>query len=269
MSEPSGIRVAVSGAAGRMGRRLVALTGEASDLALVAALECSEHDTLGADAGTLAGVGELEIAVTDRLPASGADVVVDFSSPAGTRTRVAECRERKIPMVIGTTGLDAQAEQLVANAAADIPVVRAANMSVGINVLLRTAAELAATLGPEYDVEIVETHHRFKKDAPSGTALALGRAMAEAAGRDLARDARYGREGACPRTEGEIGIHAVRAGDVVGEHKIVYGGLGERVELGHVASTRDTFVRGALRAARWIVGRPAGLYGMTHVLGLE
>lgn len=262
------IRIAVNGAAGRMGRRLVALIQETEGLALAAALEFSGSEHLGADAGLLAGVGELGIKLAATLPTKGVNVLIDFSLPAGTAARVPEAAAAGVAMVIGTTGLDEATTKLVAEAAREVAVVHAANMSVGVNVLLKTAADLARALGPAYDVEIIEAHHRFKKDAPSGTALALARSIAEATGRDLADDACYGREGTCPRKEGEIGIHAVRAGDIVGEHTIIYGALGERIELRHVASTRDTFVRGALRAAQWVAGKPAGLYSMQNVLGL-
>lgn len=268
MGNRRAVNIAVNGAAGRMGRRLVAVIQEAKGLELAAALEAAGSPDLGADAGMLAGAGELGVKVATALPPSGVHVLIDFSLPAGTKARVAECAAAGVAMVIGTTGLDAETEKLIAEAAKKVAVVRAPNMSVGINVLLKTAADLARALGAAYDVEIVETHHRFKKDAPSGTALGLAKSIAEATGRDLARDATYGREGACPRREGEIGIHAVRVGDVVGEHTVIYGGLGERIELRHVASTRDTFVRGALRAALWVAGRPAGLYTMQDVLGL-
>jgi 4-hydroxy-tetrahydrodipicolinate reductase len=268
MADAKTVRIAVNGAAGRMGRRLVALIHEADGLSLAAALEFAGSEHLGADAGTLAGVGELGVTVAETLPASGVDVCIDFSLPAGTVARIPECVTRNVAMVIGTTGLDEAGEKLVAEAAAKVAVVRAPNMSVGINVLLKTAADLARTLGPAYDIEIVESHHRFKKDAPSGTALALAESIAEATGRTLADDACYGREGPSLRADGEIGIHAIRSGDIVGEHTIIYGALGERVELRHVASTRDTFAHGALRAAAWVAGKPAGLYSMQDVLGL-
>ena len=195
------VRIAVSGVAGRMGRRLVALAQETAGLALVAAVEAAGHEALGADAGTLAGVGELGVPVTATLPPSGVDVVIDFSLPAATRGRVAECARSGAALILGTTGLDAATEAALAKAAKKIAIVRAPNMSVGVNVLLKTAAELAQTLGPAYDIEIVEAHHRFKKDAPSGTALGLAQAIAAATGRDLAQDARYGRAGVCPRKE--------------------------------------------------------------------
>lgn len=269
MGTKSEITIAVNGAAGRMGRRLVALAQETQGLKVVAALEASGNSALGADAGELAGIGPLGVKLTDKLPAAfPAAVLIDFSLPEGVAARVAECRDAGVAMVIGTTGLEKKTEELIAAAARKIAIVKAPNMSVGINVLLKTAAELAKVLGPAYDIEIVESHHRFKKDAPSGTALGLARAMAAATGRDLAKDACYGRAGACPRKEGEIGIHAVRGGDIVGEHTVYFAALGERIELKHIASTRDTFVRGALRAAQWVAGRPAGLYSMQDVLGL-
>jgi 4-hydroxy-tetrahydrodipicolinate reductase len=268
MTNNKKIRVAINGSAGRMGRRLVALVAETPELELVAALESSGNRQLGADAGELAGLGRLGLKVTEKLPPAGTDVLIDFSLPAGTLARLAECAAAGVAMVIGTTGLDRAAEETIAAAAKKIAIVKAPNMSVGVNVLLKTAAQVAKALGPDYDIEIIEAHHRFKQDAPSGTALALARAIAAATGRDLAADACYGRQGTCPRRPGEIGIHAVRAGDIVGEHRVYLAALGERIELGHVATTRDTFARGALRAALWLAGRPAGLYSMQDVLGL-
>jgi len=268
MTNKNKIRVAINGAAGRMGRRLVALAAENPDLQLVAALESSGNTQLGKDAGDLAGIGPLGVKLTEKLPATGVDVLVDFSLPAGSMARLHECRSAKVAMVIGTTGFGEPEEMGIALVAKEIPIVKAPNMSVGVNVLLKTAAQVAKALGPDYDIEIIEAHHRFKQDAPSGTALALARAIAAATGRDLAADACYGRQGVSPRRPGEIGIHAIRAGDIVGEHRVYLAALGERIELGHVATTRDTFARGALRAALWLAGRPAGLYSMQDVLGL-
>ena len=276
------ITLAVNGAAGRMGRRLVAISQEVAELKLVAALDAADVADQGRDAGELAGVGPLGVPLTAALPQAGkVDVMIDFSSPAGTAAMIekviaaASAASAKgagtaggVRMVIGTTGLSKEIEAAIARAAEHVAIVYAPNMSVGVNVLLKVAAELARLLGPAYDIELVEAHHRFKKDAPSGTALALARSIAAATGRDLADDACYGRHGDCPRKEGEIGIHAVRAGDIVGDHTIFYGALGERIELRHVASTRDTFVRGALRAAIWLAHKPAGLYTMQDVLGL-
>jgi len=262
------IEAAISGAAGRMGRTLVRLIAEAKDLRLVAALEAPGHNALGADAGTLAGAGPLGIEVTDALSAH-ADALVDFSLPDGSIRRIETCAEQHVPCVVGTTGFsDAQRERIEA-AAEKTAVLLAPNMSVGVNVLFHAAAELARTLGADYDIEIVEAHHRFKKDAPSGTALKIAEEIAEATGRNLEEAAVHGRgPGHPPRKEGEIGLHAVRGGDIVGEHVVYYTAVGERLELKHVAHSRDTFAHGALRAVRWIADRGPGLYAMADVLGL-
>jgi len=262
------IHVVVSGAAGRMGRALVRLIQEADDLELVGALEAPGHPCLGSDAGVLAGAGECGVRITADLPKTF-DVLVDFSLPEGAVERVAACAERGTAVVVGTTGFADEQRKAIAAAVKHCAVVLSPNMSVGVNVLFHAAADLARTLGPEYDIEIVEAHHRLKKDAPSGTALKLAEEIAKATGRDLAKSAVHGRgPGQPPRREGEIGIHAVRAGDIVGEHIVYYSGLGERLELKHVAHTRDTFARGALRAVRWVADRGPGLYSMADVLGL-
>jgi len=262
------IQVAVSGAAGRMGRTLVRLVSEADDLRLVAALERPGHEAVGADAGTLAGVGPLEVEVTDALPGH-ADALVDFSLPDGSVQRIEACAEARVPCVVGTTGFSDEQRKRIEAAADTIPVLVAPNMSVGVNVLFHVAAELARTLGPAYDIEILEAHHRFKKDAPSGTALKIAEEIAEATGRNLEQSAVHGRgPGHPPRKEGEIGLHAIRGGDIVGEHIIYYTAVGERLELKHVAHSRDTFAHGALRAVRWVADRGPGLYAMADVLGL-
>ena len=262
------IHVVVSGAAGRMGRTLVRLIREADDLELVGALEALGHRCIGADAGITAGAGECGIRIAADLPKTF-DVLVDFSLPEGAVERVAACAERGTAVVVGTTGFADEQRKSIVAAAKHCAVVLSPNMSVGVNVLFHAAADLARTLGPEYDIEIVEAHHRFKKDAPSGTALKLAEEIAKATGRDLAKSAVHGRgPGQPPRRPGEIGIHAVRAGDIVGEHIVYYSGLGERLELKHVAHTRDTFARGALRAVRWVADRGPGLYSMADVLGL-
>jgi len=260
------IRVAINGACGRMGMRLVDLVCEDSDMALVAALETGDHPSLGRDVGAAAGKGEISVKVASAIEEE-LDVLIDFSAPASTAARAPECADAGIAMVIGTTGLEQAQMDAVKDAAARTPIFMAPNMSVGVNVLLDAAARVAAALGPAYDCEIIEVHHRFKKDAPSGTALKFAGAIAQATGRDLEKCGTYGRKGQTgERRAGEIGVHAVRAGDVVGEHRILFATLGETVELVHRAHTRDTFARGALRAARFIVGRPAGMYGMEHLL---
>ncbi len=262
------IRICINGAAGRMGRRLVALVAEAGDLELAAALEAEGHPACGRDAGAVAGVGPLGVPITTAIK-EGPDVAIDFSEPASAVARAGECAEAGAALVVGTTGLDAgQVAQLEA-ISRSIPCVFAPNMSVGINVLANLVRQAAEALGLEYDIELVEAHHRFKKDAPSGTALQLARAAAEGLGEDLDEVAVYGRKGMTgERPPGEIGIHAVRAGDIVGEHTVTFGTLGERIEFRHAAHSRDTFARGALRAARYIADRPPGLYSMQDVLGL-
>jgi 4-hydroxy-tetrahydrodipicolinate reductase len=261
------LRIGVSGAAGRMGRRLVALVREADDLELVCSLESDGHDALGRDAGEVAGTGHIGVAVGTAL-APAPDVLIDFTAPGPTVARARACADAGVRMVAGTTGMtDGQVEAL-RDAARQVAILFAPNMSVGVCVLSKLVREAAAALGDDYDVEIIETHHRFKRDAPSGTAKKLARAAADGLGRNLGECGVYGREGLVgERTRTEIGMHAVRAGDVVGEHTVLFGALGERIELRHVAQTRDTFARGALRAARFIADKPPGLYAMEDVLG--
>ncbi len=261
------IRIAITGAAGRMGRRIAALAIESGQFDIVSAMEYAGHGDIGADVGELAGVGAFGVIVGKSL-AEGADVLIDFSLPESTMHWLDVCQATRMAMVIGTTGLTESQQAAVADAASEVPIVHAANMSVGVNVLLKIVGEVAKALGPDYDIEIAETHHRFKKDAPSGTAIALARAICQATGRDYGTTAVLGRGGQCPRDPGEIGMHALRVGDTVGEHTVHFGNLGETVTLGHSAHTRDTFARGALRAAQWVVGKPAGLYTMQDVLGL-
>lgn len=266
MSKDKPLQLAVAGVAGRMGRRIVALAWADERFDVVAALEQSGHSTVGADAGELAGIGRKGLPVQDHTE-TPLDVLVDFSLPVGTEHWVDYCLVKRHAIVTGVTGLDAEQQAAVAQAARQIPIVQAANMSVGVNVLLRLVADAASVLDLDYDVEITETHHRFKADAPSGTANALLAAVCR--GRDVAPEevvvhGRCGKTGLRP--VGQIGMHALRLGDTVGEHTVHFGSLGETITLGHTAHTRDTFVSGALRAAAWIVGRPAGLYSMGDVL---
>ena len=261
-------KIAITGAAGRMGRRIAALAIESEQFDIAAATEAPGHPALGRDIGELAGVGAFGVPVTDGLGEARPDVLIDFSLPEGTMAFLPVCRDRGMAMVIGTTGLTESQLAEIADAAGQIPIVRAANMSVGVNLLLKLVAEVAAALGDDYDIEIAETHHRFKKDAPSGTAIALARSICDATGRDYGEAAVLGRGGQQPRQKGEIGMHALRVGDTVGEHAVSFGNLGETVTLAHSAHTRDTFARGALRAAQWLAGKPAGLYDMQDVLGL-
>ncbi len=263
------IKIAVTGATGRMGRRIIALAFGDPDVEVVAALETKDSASIGADAGELAGVGRIGVPITARLDADF-DVLVEFSLPDGTMPCLEECERRSRPIVIGTTGHSDADIARIGEASGRIAVLKAPNMSVGVNVLLRLAKQLGATLDAAYDVEITETHHRFKVDAPSGTALALRDAVSD--GRTSAGAekptmvyGRHGRPGVRP--SGEIGIHSLRIGDTVGEHTISLGTLGETVTIGHTAHSRDTFAAGAIRAAKWIVDRPAGLYDMQDVIG--
>lgn len=257
----------VVGAAGRMGMRIVALAAASDEFSVVEAVDRDDCPHTGRDAGELAGVGSLGVTVSDMITGHP-DVVIDFSLPEGTMAFLPACREKGIAMVIGTTGLTESQLAEIADTAGEIPIVRASNFSMGINLLIKLAGEVAVALGDDYDIEITETHHRFKKDAPSGTAVALARSICGATGREYADAATFGRSGAQPREAGEIGMHAVRLGDTIGEHSVYFGNLGETVTLAHAAHTRDTFVRGALRAAKWVTGRKPGLYDMRDVLGI-
>jgi len=263
--------VVVAGAAGRMGNRLVALLQEDKELRLVGALEAPGHPALGRDAGEAAGVGRLTVPITaDAEAALGKDrILIEFSVPEASLAHARLVARQGGRAVIGTTGFTpAQREELAA-IGRSIAILVAPNMSVGVNVAFRILADMARMLGDDYDVEIVETHHRFKKDAPSGTALRMAEVVAEALGRDLAKTAVYDRhDKLAERSRKEIGIAALRSGDVVGEHTVSFGALGERLELTHRAQSRDNFARGALRAARFIATAGPGLYSMQDVLGL-
>ncbi len=250
-------KIAVNGAGGRMGQRLIALAAESDRFELVCAVEAADHPFIGQ---TIGGV-----AYTDRLVRQ-ADVVVDFSLPAGTEAVIPAAMNDKTAMVIGTTGLSPHIQSAIDETANLVPIVQAPNFSVGVNVLLRLVATAAETLGDDYDIEIVEAHHRFKKDAPSGTALALAGSICEASGADIEEALQHGRSGGGARPSGQIGMHAIRLGDTVGEHAVHFGCLGETLTLAHSAHTRDTFAGGALRAAAWAVGKPPGKYTMADVL---
>jgi len=263
--------VVVAGAAGRMGSRLVALLQPESELRLVAALEAPGHAALGRDAGESAGVGRLGIPIgADVDAALGRDrILIEFSVPDASLAHVREVARHGGRAVIGTTGFTATQREELARIGTSIPLLVSPNMSVGVNVAFKVLADMARMLGDEYDVEIVETHHRFKKDAPSGTALRMAEVVATALGRDLAKTAVYDRhDKLAERARKEIGMAALRSGDVVGEHTVVFGSLGERIELTHRAHSRDNFARGALRGARFIATARPGLYSMQDVLGL-
>jgi 4-hydroxy-tetrahydrodipicolinate reductase len=255
-----------------MGRRLIVLAAEQPQtFQLVAATDAPASPELGKDAGTLAGIAPAAVAITATLTggAGSPQVVIDFSVPAATRAMIRLCMERKIALLIGTTGLTADDQALIDQAATAIPILQATNTSLGVNLLLNVAAQIAKQLGEAYDIEIVEAHHNQKKDAPSGTALSLAESICKATSRDPQRDLVHGRSGHdAQRKKGTIGMHAVRMGDVVGEHTVYFSTPGERIEVKHVASTRDTFVRGALRAAAFLAAAKPGRYTMADVLGL-
>jgi 4-hydroxy-tetrahydrodipicolinate reductase len=252
------IQLAICGALGRMGSRISALAAQAPEqFHMVAAI-----DRMGADAKEASGK------ICSELPA-GVDVLIDFSAPAATRAMIASCVEHQTAMVIGTTGLSQADHALIDEAAKTIPILQATNTSLGVNVLLAIVAQTARQLGSAYDIEIVEAHHNQKKDSPSGTALSLAEAICTATGRKIEQTLVHGRHGGDTlRQAGTIGMHAVRMGDVVGEHTVYFAAQGERIEVKHTASTRDTFARGALRAAEFMAGRKPGRYTMRDVLGL-
>ncbi len=265
------LNVVILGAAGRMGTALVRGVLREDEMALAAAVERSAHTALGQDAGRLAGLEAAGVLLGDDRDAaiSGADVVIDFTFHADVPASIARAADCGAAYVLGTTGLDDAERAAVEAAARIIPVVWAPNMSLGINVLLDLVSRAAAALGLDYDAEIVELHHRRKKDAPSGTALGLGEALAAGREQTLREVARHGREGILEeRPRGEIGFHALRGGDVVGDHTVLFASEYERVELTHKASSRDCFAMGALKAAFWLRGREPGLYTMRDVLGL-
>jgi 4-hydroxy-tetrahydrodipicolinate reductase len=266
------INIAISGASGRMGRTLIEACQRQPDLRLGAAFDRPGGPAVGRDAGELAGLGPIDVAVGER-PADALarfDVLVDFTRPEATLEYLDACRAHDKRLVIGTTGFDEAGKKKIAAAAQDIAIVFAPNMSVGVNLCFRLLDLAARVLGDEADVEIVEAHHRHKVDAPSGTALRMGEVVAQALGRDLAECAVYGRHGVTgERARSTIGFATVRGGDVVGDHTVLFAGDGERVEITPKASSRLTFANGALRAARWLAARQSGLYDMQDVLGLR
>lgn len=266
------IRIGVAGATGKMGSRITALTKEYAGLKLSGAFEKSGHNDIGKDIGTLTGIGESGIALKGSLDEiiDSVDLIIDFTSIESTKQNVKAASARGKAMVIGTTGLSKDDMEEMGPFLKKIPCVMASNMSLGVNLLLKVLGDIASVLGDDYDIEITEAHHRLKKDAPSGTALKMAQVIAESVNRDLDQVAVYGRKGLTgARTKKEIGMQVIRAGDIVGEHTILFGGLGERIEITHKASSRDTFARGALKASLWLSGKPAGLYDMQDVLGLK
>jgi len=262
-------KLAVSGAAGRMGRRIVSLAIDAGLFRIIAAIERKDHPDVGKDAGLLAAAGQINVKLDSIYPV-GADVVIDFSQPAAADKTIDYCLENGVALVLGTTGLSDEQKTKIEAASKKIPIIYGTNMSVGMNVLFSLVGKVASMLGDEYDIEIIEQHHRFKKDAPSGSALTLAENICKATGKKFPDCLVHGRSGKeALRQKGTIGIHAVRAGDITGKHEVIFGTLGETITLNHSAQSRDTFARGALRAAKWLVGKKPGLYSMADVLSIS
>jgi len=262
-------KLIVCGAAGRMGRRILALSIEAGRFEIIAGIEKKGHPDLGKDAGTLAGKEAIGVELTETYPPA-ADVVIDFSLPQAADKTIDYCLANNAVMVLGTTGLSADQSAKIKTASAKIPLIYGTNMSAGMNVLFALAGKTASMLGDEYDIEIIEQHHRFKKDAPSGSALTLAENICKATGRDFPNCLVHGREGKdALREKGTIGIHAIRAGDITGIHSVVFSTLGEKITLNHTAHSRDSFAKGALRAAEWLIGKKPGSYSILNCLGIE
>lgn len=266
------IKVIVAGASGRMGRRLIHMIHQSKDVELGAAFERPGHPDVNQDAGRVAGLGEAGIPISESLKdvVDRGDVLIDFTMPQATLENIRTASSRGLSMVIGTTGIAGDMLREVTDLAKGLRCVMAPNMSVGVNVMFRVAGEMAKILGKGYDIEVLEVHHRLKKDAPSGTAMRLSQILAEATDRDLEEVAVYERKGMIgERSDEEIGVQTLRAGDITGEHTVMFGGIGERLELIHRAHNRDNFAGGAVRAATWVVNQPVGLYDMQDVLGLR
>ncbi len=266
------VRIAIAGAAGRMGKSLITACGGTEGVAVTAAVEQNGAPAVGADAGELAGLPRLGVAVKDALAETVGDfdLLIDFTRPQPTLDHLEICRRHGKRMVIGTTGFDVRQRSRVEEAAKEMPIVLAPNMSIGVNLSLKLLEMAAKVLGDDVDIEVIEAHHRHKVDAPSGTALRMGEVVAKALGRDLKECGvyeRYGHTG--ERDRKTIGFSTIRAGDIVGEHTVMFAADGERLEIGHKASSRMTFANGAVRAALWLTGKPAGLYDMQDVLGLK
>ena len=265
-------KIAVAGAAGRMGGRIIALSGEYEGIEIAGAFERAGHKDLGKDVGEIAGAGPLGVKLSEGVLSviDAAELVIDFTAPEATIANMEEAAARGKAMVIGTTGIDKAGQEKIRSLSSKVPCVYAGNMSLGINLLMKIVGDIAGALGPDYDVEVIEAHHKMKKDAPSGTALMLAGAAADALGLDLDRDGVFERHGIIgERKKGEIGVQTIRGGDIVGEHTVMFIGMGERVEVSHRVSNRDTFARGALKAALWLKGKGPGLYNMQDVLGLR
>jgi 4-hydroxy-tetrahydrodipicolinate reductase len=266
------VKVAVNGAGGKMGSRIIALISEFTDMALAAAIERPEHPFIGKDVAEVVGTRQKEIIIIDSIYklSDPIDMIIDFTSPASTVECIRWASEKGVSVVSGTTGLTEEEKKEIKDLSGKIPCVYAPNMSVGINLLLKVLEQVSPIIGDDYDIEIIEAHHRLKKDAPSGTAMKMAEVISQALHRNLEEVARYSRHGLIgQRSQKEIGMQTIRAGDIVGEHTVLFGTIGERIEFTHKASSRDTFARGALRAAQWLYGKKPGLYDMHDVLSLK
>jgi 4-hydroxy-tetrahydrodipicolinate reductase len=266
------IQIAVTGAAGRMGGRIITAIKEAAGMELAGACELPGHDMIGQDAGLIAGCGESGVLICGDLSKAmkNADVLIDFTFPEVTLANMAVCADLAKMIIIGSTGFTPEQRTRAEKFADKIPVVLAPNMSVGVNACFKLLKEAAQILGDGFDVEIVELHHNKKKDSPSGTAVRMGEVVADALGRDYNQVANFHREGMCgERSKEEIGMQTVRGGDIVGEHTVYFIGMGERIEITHRAMSRDMFARGAVRAAAWLADKQPGMYDMQDVLGLK
>lgn len=265
-------RIAVAGAAGRMGRTIIEVCHETADVRITAGLEAPGSTLVGSDVGEVAGIGRLNINIIDELASviDDYDVLIDFTVPQATMANLEQCAAAGKRMVIGTTGLNDEQKQAIQDAAGEIAVVFAPNMSAGVNLCFKLIEVAAQCIGQDADIEIIEAHHREKKDAPSGTSLRMGEIVAHAVSRDLKECAVYGRQGITgPRDRNTIGFETIRAGDIVGEHTVMFALNGERVEISHKATSRKTFASGAVRAAQWLMQKDKGLFDMQDVLGLR
>lgn len=264
------LKVVVSGVAGKMGSTILKRVLSDPTLTLSGALEQKEHPWIGEDAGRMLGLKEAGIKITHADGEITGDVIIDFTTKEATLSLLERARNLKIPTVIGTTGFSDSEKDRIKKAGENIPIVFSPNMSIGVNLLFVLLKKTVEILGDEYDVEIIEAHHRYKKDAPSGTALALAEVIAEARGTTLESSGVFARKGMIgERKKGEIGIQTVRAGDIVGDHTVLFATEGERIEFTHRATSRDNFARGAIRAAKWVVSQKPGLYSMRDVLGIK
>lgn len=264
------LKVIISGVAGKMGSTILRRVLIDSSLKLTAAIEQKNHPWIGKDAGNLMGLGETGVTVTDGSAQVTGDVIIDFTTRDATLSLLKIAEKNRIAIVIGTTGLSESDKQEITKTSKKIPIVFSPNMSIGINLLFSMLSSAVQLLGEEYDIEIYEAHHRYKKDAPSGTALALGEVLAKASGKKLEEIGVFSRYGVTgERKKGTIGIQSTRAGDIVGDHTVLFATDGERIEFTHRATSRDNFARGAIRAAKWVVNQKPGLYSMQDVLGLK